>query len=704
MSFNTVVTTDHVQGKLQGLELLDLERFLSDIEYQPVWRPEAQRAADYYDGKQMESLIIKTIEERGQAPLIFNLVAPAIDGVLGMEAKTRVDWIVRADNDDGKDVAEGLNEKLNEAMRQVDANRACSDAYAAQVKTGAGWVELNRNSNPFQSKYRCNYVHRDEIYFDWYAKKPDLSDARWLVRHRWLDEDQAIAAFPEHKNLVQNALNGWGDLFRSYSDVPEALLGSYQTETSSNRATHEYYDYGRRRLKVYEVWYRQWVKDAVITTSSGRAIRYDPKNTMHRAAVQSGSVQVSKAMFPVMRMSYFLGPHRVLDIASPLPHDQFPYIPFWGFREDGTGIPYGLIRRMMSPQDEINARRSKMMWLLTARSIFVDDDATDMTLEEIVEESARPDGVFRLNAKRRNHDAIRIEQQWQLANQQFQIMKDAEEMIQNTSGIYNSMLGRNDEAQSGVAISSLVEQASTTLAELNDNYRYARRLVGEQMLAMIVQDIGESQEEVVLNVNRPEKTRKVMLNERNLDGAINNDVTRTKAKVILDDITATAGYRAQIANRMMEIIGTLPDDLKAPLMPLAIEATDLPQRDKMVQVLNRVLGTDIDPETMSEEERAQYEAEMQQKAKERELAMAEMEGKLEELRAKTENLKAEASTKEYDNRKKEADTEKVLTEIDQLRQEMEAMRKGRVEEIDAENTRMEAQNLLSATDIAGAVA
>lgn len=702
MSFNTVVTTDHVQGKLKGLELLDLERLLSDIEYQPAWRPEAQRAADYYDGKQMESLIIKTIEERGQAPLIFNLVAPAIDGVLGMEAKTRVDWIVRADNDDGKDVAEGLNEKLNEAMRQVDANRACSDAYAAQVKTGLGWVELNRNSNPFQSKFRCNYVHRDEIYFDWYAKKPDLSDARWMVRHRWLDEDQAIAAFPEHKDLIQNALNGWGDLFSNYNDVPADLLGPYQTESSSNRGSHEYYDYGRKRLKVYEVWYRQWVKDTVITTPSGRAVRYDPKNTMHRAAVQSGSVKVSKAMFPVMRMSYFLGPHRVLDIASPLPHDHFPYIPFWGFREDGTGIPYGLIRRMMSPQDEINARRSKMMWLLTARNIFIDDDATDMTVEEIADESSRPDGIFMLKANRQNADAIRIEQQWQLANQQFQIMKDAEEMIQNTSGIYNSMLGRNDEAQSGVAISSLVEQASTTLAELNDNYRYGRRLLGEQALAMIVQDVGESPEDVVVNVNRPEKTRHIKLNEKNLEGTVNNDVTRTKAAVILDDITATAGYRAQIANRIMDIIGTLPDDLKAPLMPLAIEATDIPQRDKMVAVLNRVLGTDVDPDTMSDEEREQYESEMEQKAKERELAMAEMEGKLAELKAKTKKLVAEADTKEYDNRKKEADTEKVVVEIQQLRDEMEAMRKTRVDEIDADTVRMEAQNLLSATDIAGA--
>jgi len=706
MSYNTVVTIDHVKNQATGLDLLDLERLLSDIDYQPSWRKEAQRAADYYDGKQMEALVLKTIEERGQAPLVFNLIAPAIDGVLGMEAKTRVDWIVRADNDDGLEVAEALNEKLNEAMRQVDANRACSDAYAAQVKTGLGWVELNRNSNPFEYQYRCNYVHRDEIHWDWHAKKPDLSDARWLVRSRWVDEDHALAVFPEHKNLIQNALNGWSEVFASYSEEPEPLYGPYQKEQSSERARSEYYDYGRKRVKVFEVWYRHWTKEPVITTSEGRSIRYDKNNVMHRAAVKSGAVKVSKAVFPSMRLSYFLGPHRIIDTKSSMPHNYFPYVPFWGFREDGTSIPYGLIRRMLSPQDEINARRSKMMWLLTARSIFVDEDATNMTMEEIAEESARPDGVFLMNSNRRNADGLKIEQQWQLASQQFQVMKDAEEMIQNTSGIYNSMLGRNDEAQSGVAISSLVEQASTTLAELNDNYRYARRLVGEMALAMIVQDMGDQEEDVVINANRPEKTKHIVLNARQRDGvggeSINNDVTRTKAKVILDDITATAGYRAQIANRMMDIISTLPDELKGPLMPIAIEATDIPQRDKMVKLLNRVLGTDVDPESMTDEERQQYEAEQQEKAKERELKMAEMEASLAEIKAKAAKLNAEAESEEYDNRKKEAETEKLLVEIEEIQQEMSQMRQQRVEEIDAESTAMEARNLLSAADIAQA--
>lgn len=707
MSYHTATAIDHVKNDGKGgLSLLELERFLTDIDYQPRWLVEAQRAADYYDGKQLDGEVLQTLTERGQAPLVFNLIAPAVDGVLGMEAKTRTDWIVRADNDDGLEVAEGLNEKLNEACRVTEANRGCSDAYAAQVKTGLGWVEVNRNSDPFAYKYRCSYVHRREIHWDWSAKSPDLSDARYLVRSRWADEDHAVIAFPKFKPLIEAAMSGWGEWFRVMMDEPDDLFGAYNVELSAERAMEDYYDYGRKRIRIYEMWYRRWKQGVIMRLSSGRALEFDPKNAMHRAAVETGHVEVTKGLFPVMRLAFFLGPHRVMDIPSPLPHGNFPYIPFWGFREDGTGIPYGLIRRMMSPQDEVNARRSKMMRLLTARRVIMDSDATDMTAEEVLDETARSDGLVVLNPHRQNRDdkAFRVEQDFQLAAQQFQVMKDAEEAIQNTSGIYSAMLGKDASAQSGVAISSLVEQSSTTLAELNDNYRYGRRLVGQYLLDMIVADMGGKEEEVIVNVNRPQKTKHIFLNHHEPDGRISNDVARTKAKVVLDDITATAGYRAQIANRIMDVLETLPDDLRGPLMPIALEATDIPQRDKMIQVLNRVLGTDLDVEKMSDEERAQYEAEQANKAKERELAMAEMEEKVEEVRARIAKLRADAESKEYDNRHKEAQTEKVLAEVQQLKQEIGAMRQDLVNRIDAENAAMEARNLLSRMDIEEAAA
>lgn len=705
---------DYTPNNGAGMSLVELEKMLSDIEIQPNWRDEAAMAAAYYDGKQLPQALMNLYKERGQAPIIFNMVAPTIDGVLGMEAKTRTGWVVRADGDEDLEIAEGLNEKLNEAARMTKADQATAEAYAGQVKTGLHWVEVNKNTNPFEYPYRVQSVHRREIYWDWHAKRADLSDARYLVREKWLDLDQAITAMPKHKELLENAYTGWehwAKNFESFNNLSEDLVHAYSDyqETTIDETTWR--DSYRDRVRIFEVWYRRWLKATVMTMPDGRVVEYDKNNRIHVAAVANKLVKVSTGMFPKMRLAYYVGPHRIMDMASPLPHNGFPYIPFWGFREDGTSIPYGLIRRMMSPQDEINARRAKMYWLLSAKRVIMDSDATDMSVQEVSDEVQRSDAVVILNPKRQNRDAnaFRVEQDFQLAAQQFTAMKDAEEMISRTSGVFNSMLGDGDsDAKSGIAISSLVEQGTVTLAELNDNYRFARREVGDHLLALVKADIGRDRHEVKVDVNKPKPTKTIILNDRvqdELGGSyVTNDVTTTKARVVLDDIQATAGYRAQISNRLFDLAATLPEDMRAAIMPIIVDTTDIPQREELVKVLRRLTGAEIDPATMSEEERAEMEARQQQEAKQRDQEFRKIEAEIEDLQARSAKAKAEIESKKYDNRETEAKTEKLLAEMQALTQKIDGMRQEQLDRIESDRAVLEAENLLSAVDLEEAAA
>lgn len=674
-----------------GMQLTDLERMLSEISLQPVWRDEAQRAAAYYDGKQLSLGQLREHEERGTAPLVYNLIGPTIDAVLGIEAKTRTNWIVRPDDNESLEVAEAMNEKLNEASRLALADRACSDGYAAQVKAGLGWIEVNRSSDPFDAPYRVNYISRNEIYWDWHAKRPDLRDARYLVRERWLDEDRAMLAFPQHSELVRYAVTGWKDWSRVWTDdKPQHLVqlvhaySEYQ-ETVFDEET--WFDAERRRARVFEIWYRTYQRGAVLKTPDGRVIEYDKGNPIHRAALAHGTARPVVGVFPKMRLAYFLGCHRVVDTPSPLPHDNFPYVPLWGFREDGTGIPYGLIRRMMSPQDEVNARRSKMMWLLSAKRVIMDKDATRMDIEEVADEVQRPDGVILLNPSRQNRDqyAFRVEQDFQLAAQQFEIMVESQRMIQDTAGVYSALMGRQDSgADSGVAIASLVEQGSTTLAELNDNYRFGRRLVGEHLLALIVQDMGRNPAEVAVNLARPQRTKLISLNARTVDDGgepvITNDVTRAKMRVVLDDIQTTAGYRQQIANRLFELASTLPDDVKVAVLDVVVDATDIPQREELVKRIRRVTGVGVDPEEMTPEERASMEQRQAAEREQQNLAIAELRARVEKLRsdaaraqAAADKAGAETASQRYKDRKTDAETDKIIAEMRKVIADMNAM-------------------------------
>ena len=205
-----------------------IERFLLELRNQPAWRREADRCTDYYDGNQLDNETVRILQERGQPPLISNLIKPTVDTVLGMEAKTRQDWVVRAEDDMQcpPELAEALSVKLKHAETESRADRAISDAYGAQCKAGIGWVEVSRETNPMKAPYRVSYIHRRELFWDWRAEKPDLSDARYLIRRKWLDLDAAVAKMPQYASLFRMSVGSWSG-FDPLIDLDTGLIHDY---------------------------------------------------------------------------------------------------------------------------------------------------------------------------------------------------------------------------------------------------------------------------------------------------------------------------------------------------------------------------------------------------------------------------------------------------------------------------------------------
>ena len=178
ISPETMTASD--QPAANGLSLSEFTKFFQEIQNQPAWRATADREMEYVDGNQLNSEILAAQKAVGMPPAIEPLIGPAIEAVLGFEAKTRTDWRISSEGLDGDDVAAALNHKINQAERKSGADKALSDAFKPQACVGMGWVEVSRESDPFLFQYRCNEVHRNEIFWDMLSKKPDMSDARYL--------------------------------------------------------------------------------------------------------------------------------------------------------------------------------------------------------------------------------------------------------------------------------------------------------------------------------------------------------------------------------------------------------------------------------------------------------------------------------------------------------------------------------------------
>lgn len=631
-----------------GMPLEKLEQFLGEIRDEPRWRREADKAADYYDGLQLDSEILEAMKDRGIAPLSRNLIGPTVDVVLGMEAKNRRDWKVSADTDHGQDVADVLNLNIKRAERSSGADRACSDGYANQIKSGLGWVEVSRNPDPFAYRYRVRAVHRRDIHWDWRAGEPDLSDARYLVRRKWFDVDVVEALFPDQRAVIALASNGWANWDPAiWGDNALALAQSFEDESRFSIEALEWRDTQRKRLCLYEVWYRTWETGPVLQLPNGLVIEYDAKNARHVAAVGSGLVKPYLAPMVKMRLAWWIGPHLLADVPSPYPHNSYPYVPFWGYREDRTGVPYGLVRRMMSPQDEVNARLAKMIWLLTAKRIIMDDDAlsSEMTLDRLMEEAGRADAVMLMNPGRTNRtaDAFRVESDRELSQQQFNVLKDAQGAIQDTAGVYQALLGKTENsAESGVAIASLVEQGATTLAEINDNYRYGRQKVGELLLSLVKHDLAQSGEQT-FEVERQGKKVPVTVNRllKDPNGITykSNDIAATKAQMELTEVLDTPSYRAQQLAQLTEMTKGLPAEIQVAVADLIFQASDLKQRHEIADRISRITGYGAkqdDPDTIAAQDA---------KKKQQELEVQRLTLEVEKLAAQVDKLRAETATK-----------------------------------------------------------
>lgn len=640
------MATDLAKG---GYSLSALEALLQDVDGQPDWRPRADVAHAYYDFKQLSIEKQRLIKiEMGIDPRQTNLIHGVINGVLGQEARARSDVRVEADDESLKDVTTVLSQAMKELQRESFADMAISEAYAGQVKGGIGWVEVSRSTDPLDYPYRIEARHRNEIWFDWRATDLGLKTARWQLRKRWMDLDEAEALLPEFSKILRSAVNGW-DVISLPDDVTNTFYRAYNLERKTTIRRDEWVDSTRKRIKFFEVWYRVPAEVVVMQLGPTRRIMYDETNPLHVAAVAKGRVRISKAITRQVRMALFAGPHRLIDVGTT--RRNFPYIPFFAFRDDEDRSPYGLIEGMISPQDEYNDRRQMINWMLRARQIMVDDDAVNPeynTLADIRRAASRPDFMAVLNSSRKNQNGLKIGNDMQLQKEQVDVMQDAKQLIQEVPRVYSTQLGDAPTGvTSGIAIQSLTDAGTMAMGELNDNYRFGRRLVYESALDLVVEDHLEAEMRVAVGSGKARRV--VVLNTFSSEGEPVNQVRDAPVKVGLSDVPNSPAFRMQEQQMLGNIITALAPVPGAAqvLAPAFVEGSSHPDAKRLADDLRRATGQPTSEDLQAQEQQAEQIKQQQQIGQELQqrsavAAVNKAEGEAERAHAQAEREAAQA--------------------------------------------------------------
>lgn len=613
-----------------------------EIDNQPrEWRAIADKEMDYAEGNQLKTELLEAQRQLGIPPSMENLIGAALEGIRGYEEATRTDWRVTANGQPGgQDVADAISFKLNEAERNSKADDACGKAFYPQIGVGLGWVEVSKGDDPFGYPYQCLPVSRNEIHWDWASERDDMTDARWLRRQRWMHASRLARVFPEHAELIKRfgkAGTGWWGEY-SGEDVGGQSTGLNRAWDVAREWTVQedrWHNPHNKEVCATELWYRRWVDVVVLKSPDGRVVEYDEANPAHVHAVSNGLVEYRRAVVARVRRSYWLGPHVLFDGPTPYAHRYFPYVPFWGFREESTRVPFGYIRNMLYQQDTLNSGNSRLRWGMSAYRVERTKGAVAMSDDQFRRTVGRLDADIVLDPAHMAQPGARfaVERDYQMNQQQLDMLANARQAIERVNpAAAGAFSGRRGTATSGIQEQTQVEQANQSLAHMMGNFKRSRTLMGEMLMAMIVQDMGKTETAVVIEGDaiRPERT--IVINHPETDAAgypyLSNDLQRTRLMVGLEDVPSSPTYRGQQLNVMSEVVKAMPPQFQAVAFPLMASLMDLPFKRELVNALQAAGGTES-PEAV--EKRVREEVANELKSRELDLKAAKNEAEIKKI-------------------------------------------------------------------------
>jgi hypothetical protein len=537
----------------------DAERITYDA------RQKSEQCRDYFDDKQLTEAEKTALQKRGQPPVIFNEIKPKVKTMLGLEKQTRKDPKAFPRNPDDEDAARACTD----AIRFVCDDSRWDDVRSAAAKnlaiegTGAVFVGFKAVRGGYDPEIRK--LAWDRFYYDPYSCEDDFADAQFKGVVVWLDLDEARKLYPEADEVI---LDTWksSSAGETYDDKPK-----YKT----------WADHKRRRVRLCEHYYRdgdEW--KYCIFTGAGFVIEPMP--------------------------SPYIG-------EDGLPECPIKAISLYVDRDNNR---YGEVQSMISPQDEINKRRSKALHTSNTRQIRVSPAVADKP-DKVRKELARPDGVFIGEP-----GDVEILGTADMLMGNLNLMQDAREHIHRI-GANSAMAGKDTGGQSGKAIALQQMGGMTEAADFLDCVRrlslevyrsvWARirqawtaerwirvtddeknvRFVGLNKpvtaLQMIAKQMGVDSENV--NEAPPEVQQQLQMLAQDpraqMVVAVENNVTELDVDIIVDEGVDTPTVQAEQFGIVAQMLPGAPPQIKPVLWEALFENSAFRNKDKVLEALRQ---------------------------------------------------------------------------------------------------------------------
>lgn len=629
-----------------------LSWFMAEASRQALNRSMMAKSEAFYDGQQWEYDDSETVKARGQNPVVYNEVKPTIDWLIGTERKTRVDFVVAA-QEDGEQASQDAQNKTK-LLKYLDAtNRAGferSYAFEGAMKAGLGWVEVGLRGDKSGSPIYIGAESWRNILWDSQANKRDLTDARYLFRIKVVDADVAKVLFEGKDAEIDSCIQNGDDaeIFRQFMGST-GLLGSLDSFGGQGL---DYEDYmtakpvdmfnTRERIMLIECWTREPTRNTE-PNSFGIA---DPVTYKINCAIMTEK-------------------DILVESISPFKHDRFPFIPVWAYRNSRTGLPYGPIHPLIGPQEALNHRMSRSLYEASANQVWMEEGAFNpevMDIDELRQELDSPDGtaIFANGALAGNKVRDRPNQgkaQFQLGLGQHDI-----ESIRMMAGVNGENRGLDTNSISGKAVMAKQEQGGLLTMQLFDNALHARQMEGEMILSLAEQFI--TQPMTVRTSEDGNRQAYTKINDLQPDGSYLNDITEREARFVVGEQAWQQSFASAAFESLMQVMTQLASaapQVVIGMLDVVFEMhPNLPRKETILQRIRQINGQSSPDGKMTPEQQQAKQQQAQVAQAQFQAQMAKLQADIREAQAKGEKLEAESMSKRLESLYLSAQAAQVL--------------------------------------------
>ena len=594
----------------------------------------AQKCDEYYQGQQWDADDESALEAEGRPALTINTILPTVNTILGEQSTRRADIQFKPRRNAEQEVANTLtklymqisdNNKLDWVEQQVFADGLIMD--------GRGYFDVRMDfSDHIEGEVRITAKDPLDILIDPDAKDADPKTWNEVFETKWmtLDEIEELYGKKKSERLLFVAENGMS--FGPDSvEYQESRYGDTENNDDHFGAGVPGDDEYRnvKSLRVVERQHKKITRVQFFVDPNTGDQRQVPEGWSEAKAKKFAKQYDMSLISKVIRkVRWTVTCDKVVLHDDWSPYNDFTIVPFFCYFRRGQ--PFGIIRNLLSPQEQLNKIASQELHIVntTANSGWMVESGSliGMTPDDLEEHGAETGLV--LEYARGTNPPQKIQPN-QIPTGLDRIAAKAAANIQTISGINDSMLGTDSAEVSGIAIQAKQNRGAVMIQVPLDNLRKARHYLAEKVLNLVQSFYTEQRIIQVTNEDDPLKPREEMLiNEMTPEGTIVNDLTVGEYDVIIATAPARDSFdEIQFAEalNLRQAGVVIPDDA-------IIEYSHLARKGELAKRIRVMTG--VEPPT---EEQAAAMAQQQ------EIQMMQIQLEIAKLEAEVKKTQSEAA-------------------------------------------------------------